>query len=51
MEEFEEDNKPFGYIFIATNSVNEKVYVAQSTSDRWNEKQNPIECRWKEEVR
>jgi len=45
-----DEDRPFGYIYIATNTENGKVYVGQTTSGRWKENQNPIEGRWKEEV-
>ncbi|MHA2399010.1 MAG: hypothetical protein ACXADU_08990 [Promethearchaeota archaeon] len=45
-----EEKKPFGYIYIATNDVNGKVYIGQTGTDRWGEHKVPIEERWKEEV-
>ncbi|MFX0056978.1 MAG: hypothetical protein ACFE85_18520 [Candidatus Hodarchaeota archaeon] len=46
----EEDQRPFGYIYRATNLVNDKTYIGQTVSNRWREDQNPVEERWKEEV-
>jgi len=46
----EKEKKPYGYIYRATNVVNYKVYVGQTTTSRWKEGQNPIKERWKEEV-
>ena len=46
----EREKPPYGYIYRATNVVNDKVYTGQTRTDRWKEGQIPIEERWKEEV-
>jgi len=43
--------KTFGYVYLATNLVNGKVYVGQTRKDRWEPYQNPIRERWKEHIR
>lgn len=43
------DVTPYGYIYVATNKLNEKVYVGKTTKERWKEGKIPIEERWKEE--
>jgi len=46
----EKEKTPYGYIYRATNVVNDKVYLGQTTTDRWDKGNIPIEERWKEEV-
>ncbi len=46
----EKEKTPYGYIYRATNVVNDKVYLGQTTTDRWDKGKIPIEERWKEEV-
>jgi len=48
MVEREKDH--YGYIYRATNLVNGKIYIGQTTAGRWKDTQNPIKERWKEEV-
>ncbi|TFG19025.1 MAG: GIY-YIG nuclease family protein [Promethearchaeota archaeon] len=50
MEKDKDEERPYGYIYKATNVINGMVYIGQTTSDRWKENQNPIEERWKEEL-
>lgn len=45
-----EEKKPYGYIYRATNSNNDKNYLGQTVTDRWDVNQVPIEERWKEEL-
>ena len=45
------EKTPFGEIYRATNIKNGKVYMGQTIASRWGEDKNPIEERWKEEVR
>ena len=45
-----DERKPYGYIYRATNLVNDKYYMGQTVAGRWKERQNPIKERWKEEV-
>jgi len=47
----EREKPPYGYIYRATNVVNDKVYLGQTTTDAWREGKIPIEERWKNEVR
>ena len=42
--------KPFGYIYRATNIHNGKIYFGQTVTHRWGEDKNPIEERWNEEA-
>ena len=46
-----EEKTPFGYIYRATNKGNRKNYLGQTVTSRWGDDKNPIEERWKEEVR
>ena len=46
-----EENRVYGYIYIAINKVNSKLYVGQTISSRWSIKTIPIEGRWKNEIR
>ena len=45
------EQAPFGEIYRATNIQNGKIYLGQTVVSRWGEDKNPIEERWKEEVR
>ncbi|MFX1258991.1 MAG: hypothetical protein ACFFAN_14125, partial [Promethearchaeota archaeon] len=44
------EERPYGYIYLATNKENGKKYVGQTVSSRWKEHQDCVEERWKEEV-
>jgi len=44
------ESKPYGYIYVATNRVNGKVYVGQTYTSQWGENKIPIEERWKGEI-
>ncbi|TFG10952.1 MAG: hypothetical protein EU535_07890 [Promethearchaeota archaeon] len=46
----DDEDRPHGYIYKAINRINEKVYIGQTVSSRWNKNVVPIEGRWKEEV-
>ena len=43
------DVTPYGYIYVATNKLNGKVYVGKTTANRWKESKIPIKEHWKEE--
>lgn len=43
------EEAPFGYIYRATNTQNEKNYLGQTITSRWEGDKIPIEERWKEE--
>ena len=45
-----DEEKPYGYIYRATNRQNGKNYIGQTVTGRWKDNQNSIEERWKEEV-
>jgi len=47
----EREKTPYGYIYRATNVINDKVYIGQTTTDAWKEGKIPIEERWKKEVK
>ena len=44
------EKKPYGYIYRSTNSSNEKNYLGQTGTKRWEEDKIPIDKRWNEEV-
>ena len=46
----DEEDRPFGYIYIAENMQNGKKYVGQTVSSVWDKDKTPIEERWKNEV-
>jgi len=43
MPEAEPTTKPYGYIYLVTNTHNQKIYVGQTT--------RPIADRWREDCR
>lgn len=43
--------KAFGYVYLATNLVNGKVYVGKTKIDRVKPYKDPIRGRWKEYIR
>ena len=45
------EERPYGYIYRATNRVNGKVYIGQTVSSRWKEHQDPVEGRWNRQVK
>ncbi len=45
-----DEERPFGYIYQATNLINDKKYIGQTATSRWKAHHNPIEERWKEEI-
>jgi len=44
------EQSPYGYVYLATNSKNDKVFVGQTVGSRWKEDRNPIQERWKEHI-
>ncbi|MFX1478114.1 MAG: GIY-YIG nuclease family protein [Promethearchaeota archaeon] len=44
-----EETKPYGYIYRAENRFNRKNYIGKTYTDRWDDNQNPVDERWKEE--
>ncbi|MHA1985252.1 MAG: GIY-YIG nuclease family protein [Promethearchaeota archaeon] len=46
-----DETKPYGYIYVATNRVNGKVYVGQTLTSRWGDDKIPIEERWNNEIK
>ena len=42
---------PYGYIYRATNVVNDKIYLGKTETKQWGEGKIPIEERWKREVK
>ncbi len=45
-----EEIKPYGYIYVASNRLNGKVYVGQTITSRWRDDKIPIEERWNKEI-
>lgn len=45
-----EQEKLYGYIYRAVNRINEKIYIGQTVTSRWEENQIPIKERWNEEI-
>ena len=44
------EKKPYGYIYRSINSSNEKNYLGQTGTKRWEKDKIPIDKRWNEEV-
>jgi len=47
----EKEKVPSGYIYRATNLVNDKVYLGKTETRTWREGKIPIEERWNREVK
>ena len=45
------ERRPYGYIYLLTNNENGKVWVGQTTRERWEENQVPIQERWREHIK
>jgi len=43
-------NQPYGFIYLAINFKNGKVWVGQTVRKRWKKNKIPIEERWKEHI-
>ncbi len=46
-----EGEKPYGYIYVATNHNNGKNYAGLTKTSRWGDNKIPIEERWKKEIK
>lgn len=46
----ENSKKPYGYIYLVINKINEKKYIGQTVTKVWKDHQTPIKERWKREI-